>query len=102
MAQRLGEVLGGIKSGVGRMLKLCQALSIWEKVVDERVGKHTEAVKIRNSVLYVSTSSTTWAQELSFLKNEFIEKFNAEAGAEVIKDIRFKAKHVPLRDVPGG
>jgi predicted nucleic acid-binding Zn ribbon protein len=56
------------------------------------VGRHTEAVKIRNRVLYVSTSTSTWAHELSFIKKEIIKKFNARAGEEAIRDIRFKSK----------
>lgn len=91
MAQRLSEILDGMEIGMGRTIGACRMLSLWSRVVDERVGKQTEAVKIRNRVLYVSASTSAWAQELSFLKNEFIKKFNAEAGKEAIQDIRFKA-----------
>jgi len=91
VAEKLADVLAGLKSGIGAAVKTCNLLAIWEKVVDERVRKQTEAVKIRNRVLYVNARSSAWAQELSFLRAEFIKKFNNEAGAEVICDIRFKA-----------
>lgn len=91
MAQKLSEILNGMEIGIGRTIAACRTLSLWNRVVGERVGKQTEAVKIRNRVLYVSTSSAAWAQELSFLKNEFIKKFNAEAGKEAIQDIRFRS-----------
>jgi predicted nucleic acid-binding Zn ribbon protein len=91
MTQKLSEVLAGIEGGAGNALGACRLLSLWEKVVDERVGKQTEAIKIRNRTLYVSTATPAWAQELSFLKREIVKKFNAEAGKDVIRDIKFKA-----------
>lgn len=91
MAQQLADILDGMETGLAKSIKICGLLGLWDKVVDERVGKHTEAIKISNRILYVATSSSTWAQELSFLKKNFIEKFNKEAGKEVIKDIKFKS-----------
>jgi len=91
MAEQLADILDGMETGFTRSIKICGLLGLWEKVAGERVGKQTEAIKITNKILYVATSSSTWAQELSFLKNEFIDKFNKEAGKEVIKDIKFRA-----------
>ncbi len=98
MTVKLAEFLDGMGPSFGRAIKACGLVSLWGEVVDERVGKHTEPVKISHRTLYVSTSSSTWAQELGFLKKEIIEKFNQKAGSEVIRDIRFKA--TGLR--PGG
>jgi predicted nucleic acid-binding Zn ribbon protein len=78
-------------------IKICNLLSLWERVVDERVRKHTEPVKIKNQILYISTSSPAWAQELNFLKKKMIEKFNSAAKEEVINDIRFSARDAGTR-----
>jgi predicted nucleic acid-binding Zn ribbon protein len=91
MAKRLAEILEHMEMGEGGSVDICRRLALWREVVDERVGKNAEAIKIRNRTLYVSTSSPVWAQELSFLKKEIIEQFNKKAGREVISDIRFKA-----------
>jgi len=91
VAQRLRDILEDLDTGIGRAIKLCGMLGLWERVVDERVAKHTQAIKISNRTLHVSTSSSTWAQELGFFKKDFIKKFNKEAGKEVICDIRFKS-----------
>jgi predicted nucleic acid-binding Zn ribbon protein len=91
MAERLAEILDAMDVGAGKTIRLCGLLSLWKKVVDERVGRNTEAVKISNKVLYVSASSPAWAQELSFLKTDFVAKFNREAGKEAIRDIRFRS-----------
>lgn len=91
MPEKLSEILSGMEAEVGRTIKTCKLLSLWNRVVGERVGKQTEANKIKNRVLYVSTKTAAWAQELSFLKKEIIEKFNEEAGEEAIRDIRFRS-----------
>ena len=91
MTQKVIDILGGMSGKVSWLVRSCQLMELWKEVVDERVGKNTEPVKISQRTLYVSTSSSTWAQELTFLKKEIIEKFNQKAGEEVIRDIRFKA-----------
>lgn len=91
MAEQLAQILDGMEFGVGKAVKLCGLLTLWEKAVDERVARNTEAIKIRDRVLYISASSPAWAQELSFLKKGFIDRFNQAAGKQVIRDIKFSA-----------
>lgn len=73
-----------------RTIRNCLLLSLWQEVADERLRKHAEPIKILNRTLYLATSNSAWAQELSFLKREIVIKFNKVAGEEVIQDIRFK------------
>lgn len=91
MVQKLAEIFNRIERGVGRSIDICRRLDLWKEVVDERVGRNAEAIKISNRTLYLSVSSPAWAQELSFLKKEIIERYNKKAGSEVINDLRFKA-----------
>jgi predicted nucleic acid-binding Zn ribbon protein len=91
VADKLAELLTEGRSGFGRAIEICRLLAAWKEAVGERVSQHTEAIKIRNQVLYVSTSSPAWAQELTFLKEELIKKFNIRTGKENIRDIKFSA-----------
>ena len=95
MAEKLAQVLGRLDGQMAALLKNCQLLALWSQVVDDRVGKNTEPVKIRDQTLFVATASAVWAQELSLLKPEIIRKFNQQAGQAVIKDIRFRAQPSP-------
>lgn len=90
MPQRLKNVLAGMQD-LSPTLRNCSLISLWAQVVDERVKKNTDPVKIKNRVLYVSAATPTWAQELSFLKGQIMKKFNDLAGEPAIVDIRFKA-----------
>ncbi|OGC14879.1 hypothetical protein A3J90_00075 [candidate division WOR-1 bacterium RIFOXYC2_FULL_37_10] len=73
-----------------KLLKCLNGVLLWEKVVNKKIAKHTQAVKILNKVLYVVADSSVWAQELNFLKREIIDKINKEANEILVKDIRFK------------
>jgi predicted nucleic acid-binding Zn ribbon protein len=89
VVNKLADILGQMETGVAKSVQLCGFLALWDEVVDERVLKNAKAIKISNRTLYVSTSSSTWAHELTFLKRDIIKKFNERAGKEVIRDIRF-------------
>jgi len=94
VAEKLADILGGMNYGVACSVKICEQITFWAEIVDDKVRKNSEAVKIRDKVLTVITSSPTWAQELTFLKVELVKKFNELAGEEVIIDIRFSPKLV--------
>ena len=94
MAEKLADILGGLSYGVGSSVKICEQITYWSEIVDDRVRKNSEAVKIRDKVLSVITTSPTWAQELTFLKVDLVKKFNELAGSEVIIDIKFSPRLV--------
>lgn len=88
MIELLGDVLksqqtGGIRDG--------RIALLWEETVTPEIAKQTEAVKVRNRVLYIKTKSPVWAQELNLLKIELMERINQRAGFSAVRDIRFKA-----------
>jgi predicted nucleic acid-binding Zn ribbon protein len=91
LPQQIAEIFGRLDDGLVRTVRNCRLLELWSQVVDERIGRNTEAVKITKSTLYVATSSPAWAQELSFLKQTIIARFNDRAGEAAIRDIKFKA-----------
>ena len=90
MPELVADIFSRLDEGVARAVRNCRLVGLWGQVVDERVSRQTEAVKIANRTLFVSTSSPVWAQELSFLKPALIARFNELAGSDVICDIRFK------------
>ena len=91
MPEKLQEIFGRLDNGIVLAVRNCQLTALWGEIVDERVSKNSEAIKISHRTLYVSTTSPVWAQELSFLKRAIITRFNDRAGEEVITDIKFKA-----------
>jgi hypothetical protein len=64
---------------------------LWKTAVDKKISQNTEPYKIIDNVLYVLTSSSVWAHELTQLKSEIIEKINQNSANDRIKDIQFKS-----------
>lgn len=91
MSPYIDEILKEEETGIGRTIKLCNLLALWPEAAGEKVKDKTEAIKIYNHCLYVNTTTATWANELSFLKDAFVKKFNSLAGEDIIRDIKFKA-----------
>lgn len=66
----------------------------WEKIVEDPISSQTEALKFYKGILYVEAVSSVWANELTYLKKELIDKLNQQFDKPIIKDIKFLVKGV--------
>jgi hypothetical protein len=71
-------------------LKTYSILGAWNEIVGESVGVQTQPRSIRNRILFIDVSHSTWMQQLQFLKPTLLEKINSFLGEPLIQDIRFK------------
>ena len=71
-------------------LKTYSILGAWNEIVGESVGVQTQPRSIRNRILFIDVSHSTWMQQLQFLKPTLLEKVNSFLGEPLIQDIRFK------------
>lgn len=78
------------KLGLEKRIKECAILSFWNEAVGESIALHTKPIKVYDGRLTVLVESSSWTQELTFLKSGIMEKLNSTIGKEVIKDIYFK------------
>jgi hypothetical protein len=89
-------------------VKAKEAVSRWPLVVDEYVQLHTEAVMVKDRVLFVHTDSSALASELTLREEEHRNRLNRALNMELVRRIVFKSgrvsspgRHAPsLRDVP--
>jgi hypothetical protein len=76
-------------------------LGAWKEIVGEAVAGQTQPRAVRNRILFIDVSHSTWLQQLQFLKPTLLEKINAFLGEPPIKDIRFKlGKISPTHPAP--
>jgi hypothetical protein len=78
------------KLGLEKRIKECAILSFWNDAVGESIALHTKPVKVYDGRMTVLVESSSWTQELTFLKSGIMEKLNSTIGKKVIKDIYFK------------
>ncbi|ACK70052.1 protein of unknown function DUF721 [Gloeothece citriformis PCC 7424] len=65
-----------------------QVLQGWKSVVSPQVASNTRPLSINRQVLWVATSSSVWAQNLSLQRFSLLKKLNPLL-PEPLKDIRF-------------
>lgn len=71
-------------------LKTYSIFGAWKEIVGESISLHTQPRSIRNRILFIDVSHSTWMQQLQFLKATLLEKINAFLGEQALQDIRFK------------
>jgi predicted nucleic acid-binding Zn ribbon protein len=71
-------------------LKTYSIFGAWREIVGESLALHTQPRSIRNQILFIEVSHSTWMQQLQFLKPTLLEKIHAFLGEPHIQDIRFK------------
>ncbi|KJH72273.1 DUF721 domain-containing protein [Aliterella atlantica] len=64
------------------------ALKYWAEAVGEVVAAHTQLLSIQRDVLWVATSSASWAQTLTFERQRILAKLNQKLPSP-LTDIRF-------------
>jgi predicted nucleic acid-binding Zn ribbon protein len=88
----LGSILPGVMKtvqphGQGRLVEIWQ---LWESAVGEVVAKNAQPSAFKGKLLLVEVSSSSWMQQLQFLKTELINKINLALGEALVDDITFK------------
>ena len=62
----------------------------WVQIAGEAIARNARPVKIEKKKLYLSVSNAAWMNELTYLKDELIEKINSMAHGELIEDISMR------------
>jgi predicted nucleic acid-binding Zn ribbon protein len=62
-------------------------LKIWSEIIDSKIGNNTHPLYIARNILWVATSSSTWAQELSLRRYMLLKQLNSKLPFQLL-DIR--------------
>jgi len=79
-----------LESELGKKLKKFSVFNHWEEIVGKEISRKAKPQKIFKSILYISVSGPSWANELSMMSEQLIEKINTYIGDEIITKLRFK------------
>lgn len=70
----------------------------WSEFVGPTIAQNTEPVGLNRGVLYLWVKSSSWMQQLTFMKDPIRDTLNKKLGRPMIKNIRFT---LDRREVPG-
>ena len=89
----IGSVIESVvrEMGINKKINISNIFNHWEKIVGHEIAKRSRPHKLVNMTLYISVSSSTWANELSLMSEDLIMNINSFAGDKVVKKVRFKA-----------
>jgi len=88
---------------LSKRIQEADALSRWDLAVGAAISKHTRAIRIQDSVLWVEVTHPVWKTELHYRKRQILDLLNQtkakgtesqpestqELAPELIKDILF-------------
>ncbi len=77
------------RNGLETPLQQHRLLEAWDKVCGPTIASYTKEKTIRNQTLCVRIENPSLRQDLSMMRSKLIERLNAEAGAQIIVEIKF-------------
>jgi predicted nucleic acid-binding Zn ribbon protein len=75
--------------GLENRLEENLAFAYWDSVVGKEIALHTEPERIVKGTVIVKVDNDVWRNELTFFKNEIIQKLNQKIGKRLIQEIKF-------------
>ncbi len=87
---KLGNIVNNILLDYGYIdsyLKV-EIIKKWPSIVGEKISVVTKCADVREGILYIKVFSSSWRQEISFLKKEILLKIREKTNHS-FKDIIF-------------
>ena len=101
--ERIGrEVERELARGGSRdAIPLAALTAAWPDAVGEAIARHAWPLRIsRDGTLHVATSSSTWANELTFFADEIVSRLEEQLGSDAPKSLRCAAGPTPESAAP--
>jgi predicted nucleic acid-binding Zn ribbon protein len=88
----IGSIIEGIikDTDIKKRLNESRIFTDWKEIVGSEISKKTRPERISTGTLYLSVTTSIWANELSLMSDMLIEKINSYVGEEVVRKIRFR------------
>jgi len=89
---KLGEILERVlkKAGLQHRFKQHQVLLAWKEIVGPANARHSRPVGVKDGVLLVECSNPAWAQTLTMLRGQIMEKISRLLGECPLREIHFR------------
>ena len=69
-----------------RYLEICD---IWSTIVPEKAASHSQPLYVQRDMLWIATSSSGWAQQLSFQSYSLLKQLNHHLSTSPLQKLRF-------------
>jgi len=89
--EKIGSLIDSILQERG-YLTVCKEWDVvakWKELVGEKLASVTECTRMEDGRLYVKVASSSWRNEIAYLKDEIIKKIKTETDCSSLNDIVF-------------
>lgn len=92
-----GEIERELRRGGSReAVPLTHLTNVWPAVVGDAIARHAWPLRIaRDGTLHVATASATWANELTLLADEILERLGERLGTDAPPRLRCAVGPIP-------
>ena len=97
-ADLIGRVLS--LAGLGEQVYRLDIFRRWAEAVGPKIAQRTSPQSFSRGTLVVRAASSTWQNELMFLRGAIIAKLNGLLGAPRVKELRVISGHLPQHRAP--
>jgi len=99
----LDTILRGVvrQHSLNRGLENSRAVTCWQQVVGPQLSQISRAERLQDGVLQVRVRSGAWAQELSLVQRELVERYRKLLGKSVVRRFRFTVGTLDSGDAAG-
>ena len=78
------------RQGLGKEFIEQEPLLLWPRVAGEKLSRLTQPLRVRQGVLYVEAANHVVAQQLSLMKDAYLNRLNAFVSEGRVVDLRFR------------
>ena len=89
---RIGDIIDNVLQSFGQNpeMRVMEVWRLWDQILKEPIAENTRPAAFRKRLLLVHVSSSSWIQQLQFMKKDIIEKINTALGEDLVEEIKFK------------
>jgi predicted nucleic acid-binding Zn ribbon protein len=80
--------LAGLTATIAPSTPLARVQEVWQAAAGEAVAQAAQPTAERSGILTVVCSAAVWAQELTLMGSELIERLNSALGEELVLELR--------------
>jgi len=75
--------------GIEGRVREYEVMGRWSEIVGEKIASACEPVRVSDGVLLVKVRSSSWRNELVYMKDDILDKIGKTVARGVIKDIKY-------------
>jgi predicted nucleic acid-binding Zn ribbon protein len=88
----LTTALGGLTRELSPASTLARVQELWGQVAGPAIALAAQPTAEREGVLTVGCESSVWAQELTLMQGDLLNRLNAALGGEPIRELRCRVR----------